>query len=256
MDPALREHPLNADAATQLRLLELQDKDTRLGQLDHRLRTLPEAARLAELEGQLSRLRDQVVAAETILSDLEHDQVRADHDVEQVRERMTRDRQLMDSGTIGDPKQLQSLQSELDSLTRRQSDLEDVELEIMERVEGARAAVGQLTGERDELVREREEVASRVHDQRADIADERRIVEGERAALATQIPVDLLGLYDKIRADHGGLGAAPLHRGTCEGCRLKLPPTEIEALRVAPPDAVIRCEECRRILVRTPESGL
>lgn len=256
MDPALREHPLNADAATQLRLLELQDKDTRLGQLDHRLRTLPEAARLAELEGQLSRLRDQVVAAETILSDLEHDQVRADHDVEQVRERMTRDRQLMDSGTIGDPKQLQSLQSELDSLTRRQSDLEDVELEIMERVEGARAAVGQLTGERDELVRECDEVASRVHDQRADIADERRIVEGERAALATQIPVDLLGLYDKIRADHGGLGAAPLHRGTCEGCRLKLPPTEIEALRVAPPDAVIRCEECRRILVRTPESGL
>ena len=256
MDPAPREHPLNADAATQLRLLELQDKDTRLGQLDHRLRTLPEAARLAELEGQLSRLRDQVVAAETILSDLEHDQVRADHDVEQVRERMTRDRQLMDSGTIGDPKQLQSLQSELDSLTRRQSDLEDVELEIMERVEGARAAVGQLTGERDELVRECDEVASRVHDQRADIADERRIVEGERAALATQIPVDLLGLYDKIRADHGGLGAAPLHRGTCEGCRLKLPPTEIEALRVAPPDAVIRCEECRRILVRTPESGL
>jgi len=256
VDPAPREHPLNADAATQLRLLELQDKDTRLGQLAHRLKTLPDAARLAELEGQLSRLRDQVVAAETILSDLEHDQVRADHDVEQVRERMTRDRQLMDSGTIGDPKQLQSLQSELDSLTRRQSDLEDVELEIMERVEGARAAVGQLTGERDELVRECEEVASRVHDQRADIADERRIVEGERAALATQIPVDLLGLYDKIRADHGGLGAAPLHRGTCEGCRLTLPPTEIEALRVAPPDAVIRCEECRRILVRTSESGL
>lgn len=256
MDPASREHPLNAEPATQLRLLELQDKDTRLGQLAHRLKTLPDAVRLAELEDRLSRLRDQVVAAETILADLEHDQVRADHDVEQVRERMTRDRQLMDSGTIGDPKQLQSLQSELDSLTRRQSDLEDVELEIMERVEGARAAVAQLTGERDELARECEAVASSVHDQRADIDDERRIVEGERAAIATDIPADLLGLYDKIRADHGGLGAAPLHRGTCEGCRLKLPPTEIEALREAPANAVIRCEECRRILVRTPESGL
>ncbi len=256
MDPAPREHPLNADPATQLRLLELQDKDTRLGQLTHRAKTLPDAARLVELEARLSHLRDQVVAAETILGDLEHDQVRADHDVEQVRERMTRDRQLMDSGTIGDPKQLQSLQSELDSLTRRQSDLEDIELEIMERVEGARAAVAQLTNERDELARECEAVASTVHDQHADIDDERRIVEGERAAIATDIPADLLGLYDKIRADHGGLGAAPLHRGTCEGCRLKLPPTEIEALRVAPPDAVIRCEECRRILVRTPESGL
>ena len=169
---------------------------------------------------------------------------------------MTRDQQLLDSGTIGDPKQLQSLQSELQSLARRQSDLEDVELEIMERVEGARAAVAQLTAERDAAgagVR-----GGRVEraDQRAEIDDERRIVEGERAAIATDIPADLLGLYDKIRADHGGVGAAPLHRGTCEGCRLELPPTEIEALREAPPDAVIRCEECRRILVRTPESGL
>ena len=74
----------------------------------------------------------------------------------------------------------------------------------MERVEGARAAVAQLTGERDELARECEAVASSVHDQRADIDDERRIVEGERAAIATDIPADLLGLYDKIRADHGG----------------------------------------------------
>ncbi len=232
VDPAPREHPLNADPATQLRLLELQDKDTRLGQLAHRAEDAPGRRRGSRsCEDRLARLRDQVVAAETILGDLEHDQVRADHDVEQVRERMTRDRQLMDSGTIGDPKQLQSLQAELDSLARRQSDLEDVELEIMERVEGARAAVAQLTGERDELARECETVASSVHDQRADIDDERGIVEGERAAIATEIPADLLGLYDKIRADHGGLGAAPLHRGTCEGCRLKLPPTEIEALR-------------------------
>jgi predicted nucleic acid-binding Zn-ribbon protein len=204
----------------------------------------------------MSRLRDQVIAAETILGDLERDQVRADHDVEQVRERMRHDRELMDSGSIGDPKQLQSLQAELDSLTRRQSDLEDVELEIMERVDGARAAVAQLTGDRDALAQERDALASSVHDQRADLADERGIVEAERGVIATDIPADLLGLYDKIRADHGGVGAAPLHRGTCEGCRLTLPPTEIEALRLAPPEAVIRCEECRRILVRTPESGL
>ncbi|MCF8528271.1 MAG: nucleic acid-binding protein, partial [Candidatus Nanopelagicales bacterium] len=67
---------------------------------------------------------------------------------------------------------------------------------------------------------------------------------------------DLLSLYNKIRAEQGGVGAAALHRGSCQGCRLTLPPTEIEELRAAAPDAVIRCEECRRILVRTPESGL
>ena len=234
----------------------MQEHDTHLMQLAHRAKTLPDSARLAEIDTRLTRVRDEVVAAETILSDLEAEQERADHDVQQVRDRMTRDRQLMDSGTIGDPKQLQSLQSELDNLARRQSDLEDVELEIMDRVDGARAAVAQLTEERDALADERETLATSVHEQLEAIRAEERMVAEQRAALATEIPADLLALYDKIRADHGGVGAAPLHRGSCQGCRLALPPTEIEELRAAPPDAVIRCEECRRILVRTEESGL
>lgn len=253
---APREPDLNADPATQLRLLELQDKDTRLSQLAHRVKTLPDSPRLVDVSTRLQRSRDAVVAAETIVSDLERDQARADVDVAQVVERAKHDRHLLDSGTIGDPKQLQSLQAELQSLARRQSDLEDVELEIMERVEGARAAVVQLTAERDALADEQATLAASVDEQLAALDTERRLVDEDRARIAADIPADLLGLYDKIRADHGGIGAAPLHRGTCEGCRLTLPPTEIEALRLAAPDAVLRCEECRRILVRTPESGL
>lgn len=256
MDRAPREQPLNAAAEIQLRLLELQDKDTRLNQLAHRVRTLPESASLAEVDTRLARLRDEVVAAETIASDLEHEQEKADQDVEQVRERTRRDQQLLDSGSIGDPKQLQSIQSELQSLAKRQGDLEDVELEIMERVEGARAAVTQLTAERDAVASSRSELAAQVEVLLGEVNAERASVEADRAAIASSIPADLLGLYDKIRADHGGVGAAPLHRGRCEGCRLELPPNEIEAIREAPADAVIRCEECRRILVRTPESGL
>jgi predicted nucleic acid-binding Zn-ribbon protein len=256
VDLAPREQPLNAAAETQLRLLELQDKDTRLNQLAHKARTLPESTRLAEVDARLSRLRDEVVAAETIASDLEHEQEKADQDVEQVRERTRRDQQLLDSGTIGDPKQLQSIQSELQSLARRQGDLEDVELEIMERVEGARAAVVQLTGDRDAVAGDRAELAAQVDALLAGITAERIAVEADREAIVQSIPADLLGLYDKIRADHGGVGAAPLHRGRCQGCRMELPPNEIEAIREAPADKVIRCEECRRILVRTPESGL
>jgi len=256
MDLAPREPALNADAAAQIRLLDLQERDTKLGQLDHRASHLPDAALLAELETRLKRVSDEVIAAETIASDLEAEQQQADRDVEQVRERQRRDRELLDSGSVSDPKQLQSIQSELDNLVRRQDDLEDVELEIMERVEGARAAVAQLTGERDAIAEERGQMASRVKDQLADIEFERSGVVGERDHIAAEIPADLLSLYNKIRAEQGGVGAAALHRGSCQGCRLTLPPTEIEELRAAAPDAVIRCEECRRILVRTPESGL
>jgi predicted nucleic acid-binding Zn-ribbon protein len=256
VDRASREHPLNADPATQLHLLHVQEQDTLIAQLIHRGRTLPDAARLADVESRLSRLRDQVVAAETIAGDLELDQSKADRDVEQVRDRVQRDQHLLNSGSVGDPKQLQSIQAELQSLARRQGDLEDVELEIMERVEGARAAVVVFTGQRDELAAEREEIAAGVREQRAAIEVERQAATEARSALAANVPADLLALYDKIRAEHGGVGAAPLHRGTCQGCRMQLPPTEIEALRAAAPDAVVRCEDCRRILVRTPESGL
>ena len=256
LDRPPREHQLNADPTTQLRLLDLQDRDTRLNQLAHRAAHLPEAQKAEDLKARIARLRDEGVAAQTIQSDLERDLERAEADVAQVADRMARDRQLLDSGSISDPKQLQSIQSELDSLVRRQSDLEDIELEVMDRVDGARAAVAHLADERASVEAELAEVSASIDGQLSDIGTERVSVEDERRAIAAEIPADLLGLYDKIRAEHAGIGAAPLHRGACQGCRLALPPTEIEAIRNAAPDAVLRCEECRRILVRTPESGL
>lgn len=247
---------MNADAEAQLRLLEVQAHDTRLGQLRHKDQTMPERAALTDIETRLARVRDELVAAETIAADLALDQRKADADVEQVRDRAARDRQLLDSGSIGDPKQLQSLQAELVSLARRQGDLEDVELEIMERVEGAEAAVRLLSSNRDELEAERVELAARVDELRGTIATEASGIESERARLAQGLPADLLTLFDKLRADNGGVGAARLHRGRCEGCHLDLSPSEIDVVRNAAADEVLRCEECRRILIRTAESGL
>lgn len=256
MDCAPRELPLNAEPHVQIRLLDVQALDTRLTQLDHKAAHLPDSQALAAAQVRANRLRDEVVAAETIASDLEAEQRRADLDVEQVRERARRDQELLDSGSIGDPKQLQSIQSELESLGRRQSDLEDIELEIMERVDGARKAVDVLTADRDAVQAEFADLAASVQSQLDEISAERAVVEADRAEVSSAIPADLLALYDKLRADQGGVGAAPLYRGRCEGCRLELPPTEIAAIREAPADEVLRCDECRRILIRTPESGL
>jgi len=196
------------------------------------------------------------VAAEAILGDLRRDLARAEADVEQVRERARRDSELLNSGSIGDPKQLQNLQHELGSLARRQSDLEDAELEAMERVEGAEAALAALLAERDSLAADRDPAQSLVDELTAQIADEQAEVRRQREEVAQSIPADLLALYEKIRADQAGVGAAHLHRGQCGGCRLQLPPQEIQRARTAAPTEVIRCEECRRILVRTEESGI
>ncbi len=247
---------MKAAQSEQLILLEVQGCDTRLAQLQHRLVTLPQKVELTSAQERAERLRKELIAAQTIVSDLEREQAKADADVDLVRERSRKDLELLHSGSINDPKQLQSLESELQSLAKRQTELEDVELEVMERLEGAQAAVMHLEGESASARAEVERLAAEVAELEAEIARERAGVESERQGFASQVGTELLGLYDKIRADHAGRGAALLHRGRCDGCRIDLPPTEIAALKSAPEDEVLRCEECRCILVRSPESGL
>ena len=247
---------MNIDPQIQQQLLSVQEKDTEIAQLTHKRETLPEIERKKELEAQLAKTRNQHIAAEVILSDLQRDQSRSDADVEVVRQRIIKDQNLLDSGTINDPKQLSSLQHELESLARRRSELEDVELEIMERVEGAEAAVQVLAEQAETLSGELEAVSAEldrlVAGLNADIVE----VERERAVLAEGIPADFIALYERIRASHSGVGAALLHRGQCQGCRLTIPPQELQSIKSAAPDEVVQCEECRRILVRTSESGL
>ena len=247
--------PVNADPAVQLQLLDLAQHDRHLGQLEHKRAHLPEAREAAELGDRLERVSAELIAAETIVTDLAREQARADADVDQVRERSRKDQELLDSGSINDPKQLQNLQHELQSLARRQRELEDIELEVMERAEGAAAAVRVLAESKAQLELDLADAERRTSEGFAGIDAERETQRAERDALAAALPSDLLALYEKIRADHG-VGAARFHRGRCEGCQMELPPTEREALQQAAPDAVLRCEECRCILIRTSESGL
>jgi len=246
---------VKAEPAVQLRLLQLQGLDTALSRLEHRRRALPELTVIAAADTRLAALRDDVVRAETEVGDLDREQRRLDGDVEQVRARSRRDQQRMQAGGIP-AKELESLQHEVESLARRQSDLEDAELEVMERREDAesrasalRAEAGAVSTERDAAVHARDAAWVQID---AETAEDT----GARAAMAAELPGELLALYEKVRAAAGGVGAAQLRHRRCEGCRLELAGSELRAARAAAPDEVLRCENCRRILVRTPESGL
>lgn len=239
-----------------MRLLELQALDLTLDQLAHRRRTLPEEIALAGIDAELTQLRDLIIAGQTELSDLDDLVAKADTDVEQVRQRSARDQEMLDSGRITSAKELESIQHEVVSLQRRQSDLEDVELEVLERAEGARNSLTALQSERAAKDAAREQLANTRDAVAADIAHDSDQARTERAKIAETIPAELLSLYEKLRAASGGIGAARVHQGRCEGCRMQLTPIDLGRIRTADADAVVRCEECRRILVRTDESGL
>ncbi|WP_414170808.1 zinc ribbon domain-containing protein [Streptoverticillium reticulum] len=247
---------MNAAPADQIRLLDLQALDTRLNQLAHKRKSLPEHAEIQALEGDLAQHRDLLVAAQTQESDTAREQAKAEQDVDQVRQRAARDQQRLDSGAGMSPKDLENLQHEVASLAKRQGDLEDVVLEVMERREAAQERVKELTGRVESVQAKVNDAAARRDAATAAIEAEVATVTKERELVAGTVPDALLKLYDKLRVQQGGIGAARLYQRRCEGCQLELNITEINEVRAAAADEVVRCENCRRILVRTPESGL
>ena len=247
---------MNAEPEVQLLLLQIQGLDSELDRLTHQARTLPVLAVIAEIEARLADLGSLIVAGETEVSDLKREQAKADTDVEQVRERSNRDRQRMDAGAVSAAKELQALEHEIASLAKRQAELEDVELEVMERLEDAQSSLNTLVAERAELTEKLQGHASERDAALNDFGAQSTQARTERDGLAPQIPAELSALYEKLRASSRGVGAAALHRGRCQGCQLEINASELKAIREADADEVLRCEECRRILIRTAESGL
>ncbi len=247
---------MKADPADQLRLLELQELDSRLSTLARRRASLPEIAQLATLSTELDGLADQAVLARTRVQDLARSQGKLETDVDLVRQRMARDQQRLDSGAVSASKELVDLQSEIESLHRRQTVLEDEELEIMEAREEAERELAGIDSARTVAEAGAVTAQQRLEFGRVDIDTEAALTGTRRDQVLPTVPADLVVLYDKIRSAAGGVGVALLSRRRCGGCHLELAGSELREVAAAAPDEIVRCENCRRIFVRTAESGL
>ncbi|WP_277213204.1 zinc ribbon domain-containing protein [Isoptericola croceus] len=238
-----------APVEDQRRLLEVQALDTKLQQLAHQRRNHPTLATIAELDGRMRDLHGSLVDSRTAVADLEREVTKAEGDVEQVRNRVTRDQQRLDAGALN-AKDATAVMSELESLARRQNVLEDAELELMERLEAHQEALAKVEAAHGDLVSAHDKAAAERDAAFAEIDGAARAVTAERASVAEGLDAGLVTLYDRLRSQLGGLGAAALNGNRCEGCRLELNPGDLAAAKNAPPEQVVRCEECGRILVR------
>ncbi|WP_433376936.1 zinc ribbon domain-containing protein [Actinoplanes sp. CA-142083] len=244
---------MKASPEAQRRLLDLQAVDTALAQLAHKRKSMPELAEIDTVSRELSALEDERVRAQVAVDDLDRDISRFEKDIEQVRLRKERDQARLDAG--GALREIEGLQHELATLNRRQSELEDSELELMEQRETAEAALNEVRSRLDAASTRRAAAEQRRDEALADITKEEEFKSSSRGPLAADLPADLVALYDKIRLD-SGLGAALFRSGRCGGCRIELYGADLARVKAAAADDVVRCEECRRIMVRTAESGL
>ncbi|GAB3763698.1 hypothetical protein GCM10027600_09750 [Nocardioides ginsengisegetis] len=162
----------------------------------------------------------------------------------------------MDQGLVTNPKDLERMSHELESLERRITSLEDDELEVMARLEEAQRTLDEFSGKVREADEQLAELMLARDQKTAEIDLQLAKVEAERGPAAEGLPADLVALYDRLRVQKGGVGAAELRQRRCSGCQLAIDNAELAVIKASPSDLVIRCEECSRILVRTSESGL
>ncbi|MGZ4619954.1 MAG: zinc ribbon domain-containing protein [Frankiaceae bacterium] len=247
---------MKAAPESQLALLNLQALDTTLDRLAARRRSLPELDEIAGLATHLERAGSDIVVARTEAEDLGREQHRLEREVDLVRSRTDRDRARLDAGQVSSPRELENLQSEIASLGRRQTVLEDELIEVMERREQADERESTLRQEQAQAQTRRGDAEQGRDEAYAEIDAEAARVRSERDELAGGLPRDLVALYDRLRAASSGVGAAALLRRRCQGCHLELSGADLMAVREAAADEVLRCEECGRILVRTDDSGL
>ena len=240
---------MKASQDAQDQLLALQQIDSAIIQLEHRMKNLPLAAQLDTATQSLISSKNLLIAAETEKSDIKHELSRSEVDVEQVVSRIEKDEKRLAAGT-GSPKELEQIQHELASLAKRRSELEEVELEIMVRIEAIDDRIKSLVAEVSNWESEVSKLKAQLDSEINELNSAKTRDVETRAELAKSIDTELLQLYEKIRSASDGVGAARLVGDKCEGCHLTMNAAEVTRIKSLPDDELVRCEECRRILIR------
>jgi hypothetical protein len=240
---------MNVAASDLQRLLDLQAEDSAIKRLEDQRSSLPEAQRLAEINETLAELGSDIEIAAKQAEEVHRDQHRLEGEIELAEAKISREEQRMFSGGVSNPKELSALQAEVEMLKRKKGQIEDQLLEVMVSAEQATATLDRLRGEQQTAAAEAETLSAQVSATTAEIDARLADHRATRDAIATEIPEGVMKLYEALRAAKGGVGAAALEGGACQGCHTKLPNKEVERLKAE--GGLQRCDNCRRILVVT-----
>jgi predicted nucleic acid-binding Zn-ribbon protein len=230
-------------------LLDLQDHDTAVDRLVHRRATLPERAALEAANTRLAEIATRLAAVTVARDEVAREERRLDDETRSLEEKAKAVEATMYSGTVSSPKELQAMQADIESLRKHRSDLEDRELEVMDRRESLDADVTTVVAEQSAVEAEAREAIAVIANEEARIDDDLAVQRAEREAVATTIDPATLRLYESARVKARGIGAARLIGNQCQGCRLSIPSGEVDRARHAPAGTVTQCDNCGAILV-------
>jgi predicted nucleic acid-binding Zn-ribbon protein len=231
-------------------LLHLQEHDTTIEQLEHKLATLPEREQLAANGRSLDALAAQTADVQGQRDAVAREQKRVEDEVATVEAKATEVNTKLYGGTVTSPKELQALQADFDSLKRRQRELEDHVIEAMEQAEPLDESLEALAAQRATLEAEGQAATVALAEREVEVSAELATAQDERAAIVPDVPEELLKAYDRLRPQYAGIAVARLVGNNCGGCHLTLSAMALDVIRKLPDDALATCDECGRILIR------
>jgi predicted nucleic acid-binding Zn-ribbon protein len=240
---------VQASPGQQSLILELQLLDNEIMQANIKVKSLPEAEQLLHIEKRVTAANDQLARVKAESDHIALELRRSEVDVETVTDRIKKDEARLAAGKAT-PKELEQLQREVESLKKRQEALEEIELEIMIRKDALIARGKTLDTDLASLKTLNDEISHRLQNATDEISKVIADKNSTRNQVAEKIEKGLLDLYEKIRAGGGGVGAAALVGNQCGGCNLAINVVELDRIQSLAKDELLRCEECRRILVR------
>ena len=240
---------MQASVAQQSLILELQSIDNEIMQANTKLKSLPEIEQLLHIDKRITTATDELAVVKAEADQIALELRRGEVDVETVTDRIKKDEARLASGNAT-PKELEQLQHEVGTLKKRQEHLEEIELENMIRSDAIVARSNTLNTHLASLQTLKDEISGRLKNATDEINKVIADKNTARNLVANQIEKPLLELYEKIRGSGGGVGAAALVGNKCNGCNLAINAVEMERIKSLAKDELLRCEECRRILVR------
>jgi predicted nucleic acid-binding Zn-ribbon protein len=224
-------------------LYALQQIDIALAQLERRYHALdPGHAEQAALE----KARQEYMQKAEALHQLARDLQDAELELKSVEAKKKEHENKLYGGKITSPKEMVSMQEEIEALGRQRGRLDERILIMMDQLEALRTevATAETTLKEAEATLSRKQAAYNA--ETAAITQEVHTLTPRRTKLAATIPPALLKRYETLRATKNGVGISRIEKGICSACHTTLPVKVVQMVQET--DSIEICENCGRLL--------
>lgn len=237
---------MKASEAQQADLLSLANLDHEISRSKAAIKNLSSGTQFAEMREAQRNLAAKLISARNALDTVELELKRSETDLNLVEQRIAKDIARLNS--TNNSKDAQGIQSELESLKRRKSDLEDIELAILDQKEETSAAYATVASDKSVVDEELSDAEARNEAEIMKLRSGLDLLSNDRAQQAARLSTELMELYEKKASR--GVPVGRLVGRDCGACHISLGATALNEVQSLPRDEIATCPECQAILIR------